>query len=439
MKYYTSGRNFTFKEAEKEFQTDAKCEINLIKAYPKITYQEILGMGGALTESAAYTYAQMSPEKQKELLDLYFGKNGNRYNFGRVHIQSCDFALGNYAYVEDETDKELKTFSIERDKEYILPLIHAAKEQEEELTLLASPWSPPAFMKTNGEMNHGGKLKKEYYGMWADMVAHYVTEYKKQGVHISRLTVQNEPNASQTWDSCLFTGKEEQEYVCGYLRPALDAAGHTEVKINIWDHNKERVLDRAMESMSTEESRNAIDGIGFHWYTGDHFEALQEVRNRFPEKELIFTEGCVEYSRFAADSQVAHAEMYAHDILGNFNAGMNAYLDWNIYLDEQGGPNHVKNYCDAPVMCDTKNDTIDVKLSYYYIGHFSRFIKRGAKRMLISRFTSQVEAAGFVNPDGGKVAVLLNRMDEVQKFTFGDGSKVCEMEMEPHTIMTICW
>ncbi len=175
-------RNFTFKEAEKEFQTDAKCEMNLIKAYPKITYQEILGMGGALTESAAYTYAQMSPEKQKELLDLYFGKNGNRYNFGRVHIQSCDFALGNYAYVEDETDKELKTFSIERDKEYILPLIHAAKEQEEELTLLASPWSPPAFMKTNGEMNHGGKLKKEYYGMWADMVAHYVTEYKKQGV-----------------------------------------------------------------------------------------------------------------------------------------------------------------------------------------------------------------------------------------------------------------
>ena len=147
----------------------------------------------------------------------------------------------------------------------------------------------------------------------------------------------------------------------------------------------------------------------------------------------------MEYSRFAADSQVAHAEMYAHDILGNFNAGMNAYLDWNIYLDEQGGPNHVKNYCDAPVMCDTKNDTIDVKLSYYYIGHFSRFIKRGAKRMLISRFTSQVEAAGFVNPDGGKVAVLLNRMDEVQKFTFGDGSKVCEMEMEPHTIMTICW
>ena len=178
--------------------------------------------------------------------------------------------------------------------------------------------------------------------------------------------MQNEPNATQTWDSCLFTGSEEQEYVCNYLRAALDQEGHNDVKINVWDHNKERVLDRALESLSTEEAEKKIDGIAFHWYTGDHFEALAEVRNRFPEKELIFTEGCVEYSRFASDNQVAHAEMYAHDILGNFNAGMNAYLDWNIYLDELGGPNHVKNYCDAPVMCDTKNDTIDVLLYWTF-------------------------------------------------------------------------
>ena len=190
---------------------------------------------------------------------------------------------------------------------------------------------------------------------------------------------------------------------------------------------------------STEEAEKKIDGIAFHWYTGDHFEALAEVRNRFPEKELIFTEGCVEYSRFASDNQVAHAEMYAHDILGNFNAGMNAYLDWNIYLDELGGPNHVKNYCDAPVMCDTKNDTIDVKLSYYYIGHFSRFIKRGAKRMLVSRFTSKVEACGFVNPDGEKIMILLNCTDDTQAFTFCESGMKCDMEIPAHSIQTLCW
>ena len=211
------------------------------------------------------------------------------------------------------------------------------------------------------------------------------------------------------------------------------------MKINVWDHNKERVLDRALESLSTEEAEKKIDGIAFHWYTGDHFEALAEVRNRFPEKELIFTEGCVEYSRFASDNQVAHAEMYAHDILGNFNAGMNAYLDWNIYLDELGGPNHVKNYCDAPVMCDTNNDTIDVKLSYYYIGHFSRFIKRGAKRMLVSRFTSKVEACGFVNPDGEKIMILLNCTDDTQAFTFCESGMKCDMEIPAHSIQTLCW
>lgn len=439
MKCYTTNKEAVFRCTEKTLEKDETIEMNLIKAYPQVTYQEVIGMGGALTESAAYTYSKMSDEKKKELIALYFGKNGNCYNFCRTHIQSCDFALENYAYVEDKDDSELKTFSIERDKRYIIPLIHAAQEQEKEILFLASPWSPPAFMKTNGEMNHGGKLKKEYYGMWAKMVARYVTEYKKEGIQISRLTVQNEPNATQTWDSCLFTGSEERDYVCGYLREALDKEGHKEVKINVWDHNKERVLDRAMESLSTEEAEKKIDGIAFHWYTGDHFEALAEVRNRFPEKELIFTEGCVEYSRFASDSQVAHAEMYAHDILGDFNAGMNVYLDWNIYLDEMGGPNHVKNYCDAPVMCDTKNDTIDVKLSYYYIGHFSRFIRRGAKRMLVSRFTDKVEATGFVNPDGTKVMILLNRTEDMQSYTFCENGMKCEMEIPKHSIQTLCW
>lgn len=439
MKCYSTNKDHAFFEEEKVFETDERSEMNLIKAYPAITYQEILGMGGALTEAAAYTYSKMSPESQKKLLDLYFGEEGNQYNFCRLHIQSCDFALGNYAYVEDAEDKSLETFSIERDKKYILPLLKAAMEKEKELVLLASPWSPPAFMKTNGEMNHGGRLKKEYYQMWAQMIARYAAEYKKEGVPVSRLTVQNEPNATQSWDSCLFTGTEEREFVCDYLRKALDDTGNAEIKISIWDHNKERILDRAMESLGTAEAMEKIDGIAFHWYTGDHFEAVQEVRRRYPSKEIIFTEGCVEYSRFASDNQVAHAEMYAHDIIGDFNAGMNAYIDWNIYLDENGGPNHVGNYCDAPIMCDTEKDTIDVKLSYYYIGHFSRFIRRGAKRMLVSRCMDQIEATGFVNPDGTKVAVLLNRTGESQEFIFCESCQVCKMKLEAHSIMTVCW
>ncbi len=439
MKCYVTDEMQHMKEIKVTLEKKDSGEMQLVKVYPSVLYQEILGMGGAFTESSAYTYSQMSEEKQKEIISLYFGEDGNNYNFCRTHIQSCDFALGNYAYITDESDSDLTSFSIENDRKYILPLIKAALKEKEEIRFLATPWSPPAFMKTNGEMNHGGKLKEEYRGMWADMIVRYIDEYAKEGIKISRLTIQNEPAATQTWDSCLFSGTEEAEFAVNYLRPALNKAGHSDVKINIWDHNKEKVLDRAEESFLVKNAKQVIDGIAFHWYTGDHFEALQETGRQYADKELIFTEGCVEYSRFDTDNQIAHAEMYAHDIIGNFKAGMNGFIDWNLILDEKGGPNHVGNFCDAPIMCHAKEDVIDIKLSYYYIGHFSRFIKPGAKRILASSFSKHLEAVAFMNPDGEKVLVILNTSDKEIEFTITDTVLSGEMKMKEHSIMTLCW
>lgn len=439
MKIYVTDENKRMEESMIQMQPKDGGEMRLLKAYPNITYQKILGMGGAFTEASAYTYANMSKKSQKELISLYFGEDGNKYNFCRTHIQSCDFSLGNYAYVEDKSDMELHTFSMERDEKYLIPFIQAALDANGELQLLASPWSPPAFMKTNENMNHGGHLKQEYYSMWADMIVRYIDEYQNKGIRISRLTIQNEPAAVQTWDSCIFSGTEEAEFAVAYLRPALDQSHHADVKINIWDHNKEKMLDRVQESFQVVGSQEAVDGIAFHWYTGDHFETLQETARQYPEKELIFTEGCVEYSRYASDNQVAHAELYAHDILGDFKAGMNGYIDWNLILDQKGGPNHVENYCDAPIMCDVQKDTIDVKLSYYYIGHFSRFIKPGAKRMLVSSFHKNIEAVGFVNPDGEKIVVALNTSDDDIAFTFTDKTNSTEVIIQKHSILTMCW
>lgn len=414
-------------------------EMSLVKIYPDVRGQTILGMGGAFTEAAAFTYSRMSRERQKELIALYFGEQGNRYNFCRTHIQSCDFSLGNYAYVEDEKDRDLATFSLKQDHKYLIPFIQAARQEKDGLQLLASPWSPPAFMKTNGEMNHGGRLKQEYYTMWADMMAKYVDEYAALGIPISRLTVQNEPAAVQSWDSCIYSATEEAEFAVGYLRPALDQKGHQDVKISIWDHNKEIMLERAQESMRVPGADKAIGGISFHWYSGDHFEAVAQTARQFPEQELIFTEGCVEYSRYATDNQVQHAEMYAHDMIGNFKAGTNAFIDWNLILDEKGGPNHVGNFCDAPVMCDGTRDTIDVKLSYYYIGHFSRFVKPGAVRVLTSSFHRNIEAVGFLNPDGEKVLVILNPSEQDMEFTVTDKTYSCPLQISSHSIMTVCW
>lgn len=439
MKCYISNQEVQFQEMEEKLMEGDGGEMQQVCVHPSISYQQILGMGGALTEAAAYTYARMSAEKQQQLLALFFG-DGNHYNFCRLHIQSCDFALGNYAYVEDAKDTGLDSFSIERDRKYIIPFAKAALEKNSKIQFLASPWSPPAFMKTNGEMNHGGKLKKEYYQMWADMVARYVSAYRDEGIAIQQLTVQNEPAAVQTWDSCIFSGVEEAEFACRYLRPALDRAQHSDVKINVWDHNKEKILERAAESFSVEGARDVIDGIAFHWYTGEHFDALEEVRRQYPDKALIFTEGCVEYSRFEAENQIQNAEMYAHDIIGDFNAGMNGFIDWNLILDRQGGPNHVGNYCDAPVMCDVDADTIDVKLSYSYIGHFSRFIRPGARRILVSKYSPDIETTAFQNEDGGKVLVILNRSEKEVEFVVSvERKRSGKMKIGKHSIMTCCW
>jgi glucosylceramidase len=439
IKCYRSNEEIQFETSELIFSDNERAEMNLIKVYPKETRQTVYGFGGAFTEAAAETMSTMSEEKKEQFLQMCFGEGGNQYNFCRTHIQSCDFSLGNYAYIEDLEDKNLETFTLERDKKYLIPMIQDALAVNPDIQLLASPWSPPAFMKSNQEMNHGGFLKKEYYQMWADMIVKYVEEYEKLGITIHRISVQNEPKATQKWDSCLYTGEEEGIFATEYLRKTLDAHGYSKIVIVIWDHNKDCILERAEETFLVEGAAESIGAIGFHWYTGDHFEALNAVSTKYPDKELIFTEGCVEYSRFKSNNQVKNAQMYMHDIIGNFNQGMNGYIDWNLVLNIQGGPNHVGNFCDAPIMYDKEKDQLDIKLSYYYIGHLSKFVKKGAKRILVSKFTDKVDAVGFVNLDGEKVVVLMNRTAEELSMQICEGKQVCDITLTAHSIMTLCW
>lgn len=413
--------------------------MHVVNLYPDVQYQKVRGFGGAFTESSAHNYASMSEEKKKELIEAYFGESGLRYNFGRVHMNSCDFALGNYTYIEDG-DGELKTFSIEHDTKEILPLIKdAQKASGREIQFLLSPWSPPAFMKTNGDMNHGGKLKEEYYGAWADYFVRFIRAYQEAGIKISYLTVQNEPMAVQTWDSCIYTAEEEGAFVRDYLGPALERAGLSDVAIFVWDHNKEEAYNRFKETVANERTLNYVTGAAIHWYTGDHFEAIELIRKMYPDKEVFFTEGCVEYSRFADSGEVQKAEMYAHDILGNLNAGISAYLDWNLFLDEKGGPNHVGNFCAAPIMCNAGEDSYEKRLTYYYIGHFSRYVEPGAVRIGTTRYTDQVEAVAFLNPDGTRTLILLNKTKNEVPVTVREDGYGTETVLAPHSIHTICY
>lgn len=438
------GRQEYWKEESRNAEEISDC-MHVVNLYPELRKQKITGFGGAFTEAAATGFGSLTKEAREEFLEGCFGREGLRYNMGRVHINSCDFALGNYTYVE-EGDETLSTFDIAHDKKEIFPLVKAALKKHEEgagamgeeaaFSLLASPWSPPAYMKTNKEMNHGGKLKETYYALWAEYYVKYLEACKKEGIEIKYLTVQNEPEAVQTWDSCIYTAGEEGLFAADYLIPALRKAGFSDVEVFIWDHNKEAMYDRARESFSVEGCREKVSGVAVHWYTGDHFDAIRAVKKAFPEKKVFFTEGCVEYSRFAESGEVQKAEMYAHDMLGNLKAGVEAFLDWNLLLDEKGGPNHVGNFCAAPIMCDGSGG-LQKRLSYYYIGHFSRYIRPGAVQIMTSCYTDGVEVLAFLNPDGERVIVILNKGSRDFALSVRENGRGISCTAGAHSIMTV--
>lgn len=410
---------------------DNEREHELINIFPDIEYQEIKGFGGAFTEAASTTIDKLSPENRERIIKLYFDKEeGIGYNYGRVHINSCDFSLGNYACVE-EGDETLETFNIDRDKKSLVPMIKDAMKYSD-IHMFASPWSPPAYMKTTGEMNRGGKLKEEYFELWSEFYVKFIEAYKKEGIDIKGISVQNEPKAVQKWDSCVYTAEEERDFVKNYLGEKMAKMG---VQVMFWDHNKERVVDRARVMLDDKESAKYIHGLAFHWYSGDHFEQLDMFNRLYPDKDLIFSEGCYEYSLGEEDT-VKIGEKYAHDMIGNFNNYCNVFCDWNLVLDEKGGPNHVGNFCDAPIMADTVNDKVYIHDSYYYIGHFSKYVKKGARRIGSSKWTPDVDTVAFKNPDGSIVSVVLNATDSEKAICFYLNGKTVETKAEPHSIAT---
>lgn len=417
------------------FIEDDERENELINLYPEVEYQQVEGFGGALTDSAGYVYSLMDDEQKKEMISNYFGKDNMKYDLVRIPIDSCDFSLEHYEADSDEADENFNKFSFERVEKYIIPLLDDVEEKYgEKIEIMLSPWSPPVYMKTNGDRNHGGKLKKEYTKRWADYICRYIEEYRSRGYKVTKLTMQNEPKAVQTWDSCVYTAKEQKEFLKNYMWPALVEHKLDDIEIYIWDHNKERAFEWA-NTIIDEETDQMVAGIAFHWYSGDHFEALQMIKEKFPNKKLLLSEACIEYSKFAATDYLKNAQKYAHDIIGNFNNGMNTFLDWNIVLDEIGGPNHVGNFCDAPYLYDTKNKKLIESNICGHLWHFSHFIEKGAVRIGFTKYTDQLDVTAFKK--GNKIAVvMLNRTEEKIPAYLRLNGHCAEVAVEPNAIAT---
>ena len=407
-----------------------------MKVDPSKKYQEIIGFGGAFTESACYTLSQMSQAKREEVLKAYFDQeDGLAYNIGRVHIHSCDFSLENYTYV-DENDKDLKTFDLSREFKWVIPTIKRAEEiRGSKISLLASPWSPPAWMKSNKDMNHGGSLLDEYKQSWANYYIKYLEHAKKAGLDVFAMTVQNEPAAVQTWDSCVYTAEEERDFVRDYLGPTLEKSPYKDTKLIIWDHNRDIIVDRAKTVLEDELTSPYVWGTGIHWYVSEEFEHVGKVHELFPDKHLLFTEGCIEGGVHLNVYETG--ERYARNIIGDFSNWCEGFLDWNLTLNEIGGPNHVGNYCDAPIISDTKTNELHYNNSYYYLGHFSKHIKAGAKRIDTSIDHEDLKVISFENPDQSIVSIVLNQSEEDYGIALELGQKKEEVLSKKRSILTI--
>lgn len=310
---------------------------------PDFKYQKISGIGGAITDASAETFYKLPKDKQQEIINAYFGKNGLNYNLVRTNMNSCDFSSDSYTYVQ-ENDKELKTFNIQHDEKYKIPMIKwAQKTIGKDFKFYFSPWSPPAWMKDNNDMLHGGKLKKEYYQSWANYYVKFIKEYEKRGIPVWGLTVQNEPMATQIWESCIYTAEEEAAFLGKNLGPTLWKNGYKDKKVIIWDHNRDLIYQRATTTLADQSANKYASGIGFHWYetwtkSQPMFSNVAETQKAFPDKFLIFTEGCIEKFNFNEIYDWRLGELYGKNMINDFNNGLSAWTDWNILLDETGGP-----------------------------------------------------------------------------------------------------
>ena len=395
-----------------------------------------------------------------------------------------------YTYV-NEGDKELRSFSVDHDKRFRIPFIKRCQAATGRgLTLFASPWSPPAFMKTNNDMLHGGKLKPGSRQAWANYVAKFIKAYEAEGIPIWGLTVQNEPMATQTWESCIFSAEDERDHIKGFLGPTLKREGLADKKIIAWDHNRDLIYQRVSTILADPVAAQYVWGIGFHWYepwSGGTmmFDNVRLVHEQFPEKKLIFTEGTPDSFKPEDIHSWRLGEQYGRSMINDFNDGAVGWTDWNVLLDEQGGPNHVGSaHADlylvllgqadvaapvpldparygalvssllatlrgrgqtliatipawAPVHADTRTGELTYTNSYHYIGHFSKFVRPGARRIVSSPSRSALLSTAFVNPDGKVSVVVMNPTDTAVAYFLWVAGNAAEVSSPPHSIQTL--
>ncbi|WP_411766681.1 glycoside hydrolase family 30 protein [Winogradskyella sp. A3E31] len=430
-------------------------------------FQTITGFGGSFTESSAYLLNKLSKKNRDTILQAYFSENGANYTLTRTHIASCDFSLNNYTYAPVEDDLKLESFNIDEDRDDLIPMIKDAMAiSKEGFEIIASPWTAPPWMKDNKEFV-GGKLLPKYYDTFALYFSKYLDAYKAEGIDIWGLTPVNEPHGNgDNWESMHFTPEEETDFVMNYLGPKLEAEGKGDVKILGYDQNRDGLNEWVDEMFKNEETSKYFAGTAIHWYESTYEvfpKALQYAHNKAPNKYLIETEGCIDsevpawkddkwyWSKEATDwgydwredekkylhPKYAPANRYARDIIGCLNNWVDGWVDWNMVLDRQGGPNWFENWCAAPVIVDPDADEVYFTPLYYVMAHFSKYIRPGAKVIEAKQSDKDLQVTAAKNPDGSIAVVVFNEGMEQKFFNLSHNGITKSISIQPQALQTI--
>lgn len=429
--------------------------------------QTITGFGGAFTEASAHLLNQLSKENSERIMQAYFSKEGAAYSLQRTHMNSCDFSLSNYSYTPVEGDTLLEHFSVEEDRADLIPMTKRAQEiSEDGFRLFASPWTAAPWMKDNNSWV-GGKLLPKYYDTWALFFSKYVDAYRAEGIDIWGFTVENEPHGNgNNWESMHYSPKEMTDFVQFHLGPRLQADGKGDLVILGYDQNREGIREWVDEMYRDEQSSQYFDGTAIHWYesTVDYFpEELEYAHAKAPNKFLIETEGCIDaevpvwkddawyWKKEATDwgytwreeskkylhPKYAPVNRYARDIIGCLNHWVDGWVDWNMVLDRQGGPNWFKNWCVAPVIVDPEADEVYFTPLYYVMTHFSKFIRPGAVVYPVSEKPVDLMVTAVKNPDGTIAVVIFNEGEKSHEVALKIGQEDIFAKIKPQSLQTI--
>ena len=439
----------------------------IIKLNPTEKFQTITGFGGAFTESSAYLLNKMSSENREEVLKAYFSDEGAKYSLTRTHINSCDFSVSNYSYAPVEDDVELEHFSVDEDRDDIIPMIKDAMEiSTEGFKIVSSPWTAPPWMKDNNEWK-GGSLLPEHYDTWARFFSKYLKAYKEEGIDVWAVTVENEPHGNgSNWESMHYSPEEMNTFIKDHLGPTLRANGQ-DTKILGYDQNKGKELTDWVEIMLTdEEVSEYLYGTAVHWYTGTNIwfpESLQKTHELAPDKHIIATENCVDaqvprwkeddwyWKREATDwgyewapeeDKTDHPKYvpvyrYARDIIGDLNNWVEGWIDWNMVLDSKGGPNWAKNFCVAPVIVDPETDEVYYTPIYYVLSHFSKHLRPGSQVIGVDNPDESLMVTAVQDSDNSYAVVILNQSKEPKAFSLQLGEKQMDVSISGQAIQTI--